>query len=221
MLVRGVDKMQTSNAIEKIRAELELARARINQQQPDLALESLRRLKDQIESFPDTPELAEYSLLIGEAYTAKHSPAAETFLRDAQEKIGRLPERAPDLEYRVEEHLGYFYQEVRKRKTLAKTRYERAKSAAVMMCNRERVARMELRIIYIDLETDTDPELENFRCFRRVAREHNFLCEDQSAAWHIHWGETQETPSSLHARGLQKRSDQYFLDLLTSVRVPQ
>jgi len=214
--------MGTVTDLERIRHVLRLAQRQINQQQPDLAIESLRRIKDDVEGFPDTPEWVEHPLLLGEAFTAKHSKAAKSFLQDAEQRIARLREPEPDFNFRLHDHLGYYYQEVERKRSRARMHYEQAKNSAVKVGNGELTARTQLRIIHIDLQIDNDPEQGNLKAIRRVAREHNFLYEDQLAAWHVHLGELTEGPTSLlYARGFTKRDDQYFFDLLSSVRLRQ
>ncbi len=212
--------MSEAVELEKIRQVLKQAQQQINQQQPDLAIESLRRIKDQVEACSDSPEWAEWSLQLGEAYTAKHSEAAKSFLLDAKERIATLARPVLDLEFRLHDHLGYFSQEVEKKLSTARTHYEHAKDAAIKLGSGELTARTQLRIIRIELQVDTDPELENFKTLRRVAHEHNLLCEDQLAAWYQHYGDRSfDQASPLYARGMQRRTDEYFLDLLRSVGV--
>jgi len=66
--------------LEKIRRVLDLARAKINQQEPNLALANLREIQRGIEEYSATPEWAEFSLLIAEAYCAKCATSQQATL---------------------------------------------------------------------------------------------------------------------------------------------
>jgi hypothetical protein len=214
--------MQGATDISRIRGILTLARSHINQQEPDLAIETLRRIREEVESFPNTLECAEFQLLLGEAYNAKHSQHAGSFLHEAGKRIGDLPEIPLDLDHRLHYGVGYFCQQIKKKPSEARKHYEQAKEAAVRLGNSELVARSQLRIIHIDLEIDSDPELANFKSLRRVSHSRNLLCEDQLAAWHLHLGELDCSPTRLvYARGFAKRNDEYFYELLSTVRLRQ
>jgi hypothetical protein len=211
--------MDEATELERIRHVLMLARRQVDQgdPKPDLALEYLRQLKDPIERYPGTLESAEYSLLLGEALTAKHSPAAKSFLEDAEKQITTMPCGAPELEVRLYDRLAYFHEKVLRKRGDARDLLKLAKAAAVRLGIGELTAHMQLRVIRLDLKIDDSPEVENFRRLRRVGCQHNFTDDEQLMAWHQHCGDT----SPVYARGIQERTEQYFLDLLRSVRVLQ
>ncbi len=214
--------MGDAKEIGRIRHVLNLARRQIDQRdpEPDLAIEYLKSIKDAVDRYPDTPEAAEYSLLLAEAFIAKHSPAAESFLRGAGEKIARLVDRSPALELRFYDRMAYFCEKVLRRRALARKNLELAKAAALNLGVGELTAHSQMRLIRLDLEIDNNPELENLMTLRRLGRQNNYTDEEQLAAWHQHLGEaSSEQVSTVYARGMQKRSEQYFLDLLSSVRV--
>jgi hypothetical protein len=56
----------------------------------------------------------------------------------------------------------------------------------------------------------------------RVGGHHDFTDEEQVMAWHQHCGEANSNEAlPVYARGAERRSEQYFLELLRSVRVHQ
>jgi hypothetical protein len=215
--------MENPKDIEKIRTVLHLARAHINQQQPDLAIAVLRPIRDLVESYPLLPEWAEYPLTLGEALSAKHSEDAEGWLEDAQTKIAQLPEPPAELQVRLHDRLGYCYERLRRPKA-ARRQYERGKSAAIKCGVGELIARFQLKMICIDLRDDRKSEdklvqSENFQTLRQLGHDDGLTCEEQLAIWLFHCGEVgQAERSAIYARGMQKKSRQYFLDLLQSVR---
>lgn len=216
--------MSEATELERICQVLKLARRQVDQRdpKPDLAIEYLKRIKDALDRYPDTPESAEYSLLLGEAFTAKHSPAAESFLREAEDKIARLPDGVPELEVRLHDRLAYFYEKVLRRRADARDHLKLAKAAAVKLGVGELTAHAQLRMIRLDLEIDDNPELENFKTLRRVGCHRDYTDEEQLMAWHQHCGDmsSNQVPA-VYARGIENRTEQYFLDLLCSVRVHQ
>lgn len=211
--------MDLPSELEKIRRVLDLARAEINQQEPDLALANLRNIQLDIERFEHTPEGADFSLLIAEAYCAKREEVAATFLEEAEERIRKIASPPPDLQFRLLERCGDFHGSVSRRLSKAREYYAQAKISALALGVAELVARVELKIIRIDLHIDRDAEEENFKTLRRLGRQGNFTCDQQLAAWHIHYGNPNGVTDGLRfARGLSKASDDYFRDLLESVR---
>lgn len=213
---------------QEIRNTLDLARRDINRQKPDLALERLRRINLQIDE-ADPFERTQYSLLLGEAFSAKRDPGAETYLLEAEERVKAMPirdrelevevlARDLELEMQVYEQLGIFYTFVDKRPSKAKLYFSKAKMAAVEI-NSEAAAGIDLRIIAIDLTIDKDPELENYQILRRVAGE-GFLANDQLAAWHMHLEKkaASQAPALRYARKINVRDEQYFRNLLESIK---
>jgi len=216
--------MSEETELERIRHLLRLAHREVDQRdpRPDLAIQYLKQIKDDIEEYPQTPESAEYTLLLGEIFTAKHNSAAESFLREAGEKIAQLADCVPELELRLHDRLGYFFEKVLRSPSRARGELEMAKAAAVKLGVRERTAHIQMRIIRLDLEIDHSPELGNFMTLRRVGRQNDYTDEEQFMAWHQHCGDrSADQVPIVYARGLQQRSEQYFLDLLSSVRVLQ
>jgi hypothetical protein len=211
--------MDSYSELEKIRAVLDLARAEINRQEPDLALAHLREIQHDTDQFEGTVPWADFSLLIAEAFCAKRDEAAATFLEDAEERIQKITNPPPELQLRLWERCGDFHGSVSRRLSKAREYYAHAKVLALDLGVPELVARVELKIIRIDLHIDRDPAEENFRTLRRVGKQGNFTSKQQLAAWHIHYGNTAGTTKGLRfARGLSKAGDDYFRSLLESVR---
>jgi hypothetical protein len=224
LVKKGRAVVEDGADLERIRQVLELARRQIDQRdpKPDLALQYLKRAKDAVALHSDTVESAEYSLLVGAAFITAHNQLAESFLQEAEDKIARLPRPPAALEVRLYSRLSYFYEKVRRPRspTSARKYLEKAKASAVTLGVGELTAHAQLRMIRLDLEIDNNPELENFKTLRRVGSRHSYPDEDQLATWYQHCGDTErDQTTTLYARAMQRRSEEYFLELLRSVRV--
>lgn len=205
--------------IQKIRANLQFARAQINQQEAGIALETLSKIKPEIDSYAGTQEWAEFSLLVGEAYCAKCDEKAKTFLTEAKDKIESLPNPSPELQFRLWLSSGNYEMSINRCTHRARECYERAKASALELGVRENVARVELKIIRIDLRTDQNPEEENFQTMCRVAKQGEFTWEHRLAVWHLHLGKSNGAATGLrYARHFSSATEEYFKDLLDSVR---
>ena len=210
---------------QEIKRTIEYARRDINQNNPDLALECLRQIQRQIDG-ADLLERAHYPLVLGEAFLAKRDPGAEGYLVEAEERIRTLPikdfpelqalAKELELEVRVYEQLGNFFTFVEKKPSKAKNYFSKAKAAAKEI-NSEAAADIDLSIIAIDLTTDKDPELENFQILRRVAGQ-DYTANDQLMAWHLHLKSASKSPELLYARKINVHDEQYFRNLLESVK---
>jgi hypothetical protein len=93
----------------RIRRILQLARPEINRQDPDLVLENLWTINNEVEENNGTPEWAEFFLLFAGAPCAKCDALAETYLPEAEEKLHSLPDSFPDLGFRLSERFGDHY----------------------------------------------------------------------------------------------------------------
>jgi hypothetical protein len=215
--------MSETTELERIRQVLRLVHREVEKwdANQELALEYLRSIKDAVDRYPGTREAAEYELALGEVFTAAHSPAAESCLRKAGESIARLSDPAPDLEVRFYDRKGYFCERVLRNRIAALKHLERAKAAAMRLGVGEIIAHQQLRLIRLDLNINCNSEGVNFMTLRKVARKHGFTDEERLAAWYQHLGKRERYQiSANYARGIiQKRTEQYFLDLLSSVRV--
>jgi hypothetical protein len=211
---------------QEIESALDLAERDINQLKPDLALERLGRIGRQIND-ADPYERAYYSLLLGQAFAAMRNPGAETYLLEAEDRVKALPVKNRELqlqelvrdqrlEFKVYKQLGKFYTSVVKKPSKAKECFSQAKASALALGVSEDTADIELRIKAIDLTIDKDPELKNFQKLRHVAGE-NYIASDQLAAWRRHH-ENSQSPTLLYARKGNVRDEQYFLNLLESVK---
>lgn len=216
--------MNEQTELDRIRYVLRKAQHEVDRwdQKPASALQYLRSIKDAVDRYPGTSESAEYSLTLGAVFTAMHDPGAESYLWDARDKIGHLREEAPELEVRFHDLHAYFSENVCHNRTSALKHLELAKAAAVRLGIGELTAHQQLRLIRLDLQINNHPEQKNFSTLRRVTVSHDYTEEERLAAWHQHWADIgSELASPLHARGMQTRTEEYFLGLLRSVRVSQ
>lgn len=213
--------MDEHSNVQDIRAILEIARREVNRGNPELALEHLRGIRDSINSYEHTPEWVDYSLVAGEAFLSQRSQSAESFLTEAKEKIVTVPNVSDDLRLRVNERLGDFYRNVApKRPSLAKEYFALAKGVAVMRHVDEEIARIELKIVCTDLQTDKNPKLQDFQTMRRIAKAEHYTDAMQLIAWSHHLGDLGESMNGMYfGRGISEAGEDYFRDLLRSVNM--
>src|SRR5258708_2779089 len=83
-----------------LRHVLDLARAEINQQRPQRALEHLRTIREQIDELRKTPLWAEFQITYAEALGAMCLDAAEHEFQEAFLRLSELSPREPILELR-------------------------------------------------------------------------------------------------------------------------
>ncbi len=105
--------------LERIDRALELARAAVNQQNPDRAITLVNNLHLVENEAVLGRQWAESRLILAEAYAAKGDVAAEALFEEAMELIRALPELDDSLEIRVYEHLGDYLCCFAKRRSLA------------------------------------------------------------------------------------------------------
>lgn len=205
--------------VRRIERTLELARAAINQQNPDRAIAlvdalSLRGGEEGFERY-----WAESRLVLAEAYAAKGDFAAESLFEEALELIRVLPDAEEPLEVRVHEHFGDYLRCFAKRPSLARQNYEIAKRKAIGLRTQEDSARIQLKLEMIELTMDSSPELENFKTLKRVAKEVGCTFSEQLAAWLQHRGEAGQQEQGLRfARNKGVAGEQYFKHLLGVIR---
>ncbi len=197
----------------------DLARREINRENPNLALEYLSKVREEVDQHEGTLIWAEHRLLLAEAFAAVGNPGAEDFFRETLDSLCRLPaDKRTDLELRANEHFGDFLVRA-KRPSRARPHYEAARRVALAQTLSEDGARLALRLVNIDLKTDNDSEQENFKSFKRVAMEGGYTCEEQYAAWHQHVGESGAARQGLRVgRNAEHVGDGHFDWLLKSVR---
>jgi hypothetical protein len=198
---------------------VELARAEVNRQRPELAIKHLRTIQSEMENMAGSPIWADHQLLFAEALSAKGDPASETEFEEAFRRIRNLSVRSPDLEMRVYEHFADYLVRFAHRLSLARQYFEAAKKVAVECSRQEDPARLQLRIIAIDLRVDEDPQLESFQNLKRASLEMHSTPQEQLAAWILYQGEVNEKARGLMAaRHWSVASVDYFRGLLTSVK---
>jgi hypothetical protein len=199
---------------------LELARRKINQQRPDMALELLFGIQTEIEGLEGTALEAECRLVRAEAHAAMRDQAARAYFGEALELLGRLPEPSLDLQLRAYEHYGDFLLMCHRRSD-ALRQYQKAGEIATGRVWSEDTARIQLKLVGIGLEMDSDPQLGNFRLLRHEADLLGCTSQQQLAGWHLHLGKLEDASRGMRfARSGGPASEQYFVDLLKSVKDP-
>jgi hypothetical protein len=205
--------------VSRIERTLELARAAVNQQNPDRAIALVGTLSLQGGEEGFERHWAESRLVLAEAYAAKGDFAAESLFEEALELIRVLPQPEESLEVRAHEHFGDYLRCFAKRPSLARQNYEIAKKKAIGLRTQEDSARLQLKIEMIDLTMDESPELENFKTLKRVGKEAGCTSAEQLAVWLQHKGEIGQHDQGLRfARNRDVAGEQYFKYLLGLIR---
>ncbi len=177
--------------LREIQSALENAENFINQKKPDLAIESLNGIKDDIELYPNTVELMKFFLLLGEALSAKRNPLAQDYLREADKKSAPFELLYPELRIRCLEHLGDFYERSRNF-ALAMSAFKRAEEIGVEQHREHARDRVQLKIIHVDLKKKDHVELENFLTLWKICKDKAFTWSEQLMAWRLHLGIVRE-----------------------------
>lgn len=198
---------------------LEIARAEVIRLRPHVALEHLRTILRDVEDMPETSVWAEHQLIYAGALAATGDPASELEFERALERICNLATRNIELEMRAHEDFADFLVRFPRRPSLARQHYQSARQLAVERGLHEPSARLQLRIIKIDLESDQDPLVPSFRRFMKLSAELNCTDQERLQAWILYSGDSQKTKRGLRAaRHGSMPSDEYFRGLLASVR---
>ena|ERR1700733_2753529 len=198
---------------------LALAKTAINQQDAHLALEHLGSIERFAEGLPETIFWADHRLTLAEAYGALGDEVAPSFFEEALERLTRLPEEQPCLELRANEHYADYLNRVPPRKPSKAREFLVAAKRIATRVGKEDVARVQMKVLGIDLILDKDPELDNFQTLKRVALQRHATYQRQLAAWMLHLGKQERAGKGLRAARIKSRaSDQYFSDLLDTVR---
>lgn len=196
---------------------LQLAKTAINQQNPHLAIQHLRSIERAIEDALDTPIWAEHRLVLAEVYGALGDQAAPTFFDEAIDRLGRLREEHLHLLLRSREHYADFLCRFCRRFSKARELYVSAKGFASRI-GQEDVARVQLKIIGLDLAVDNDPEFENFQTFKHVSLTRHVTYRKQLAVWMHHLGNQERAGTGLRAaRNRSRAAERCFSDLIDSV----
>jgi hypothetical protein len=198
---------------------LVLAKTAINQQHPHLAIEHLTSIERFAEGTPETIFWAEHRLVLAEAYGALGDEVAPSFFEEALERLAKLPEEHPGLELRAKEHYADYLNRFPPRRPSKAREFLVASKRIATHVGKEDVARVQMKIIGIDLTQDKDTELGNFRTLKRVALQRHATYQRQLVAWMMHLDKQDRTRKGLRAaRDKNSASDQYFGDLLDAVR---
>jgi hypothetical protein len=145
---------------------LQIARAEVIRLRPHVALEHLRTILRNTEDMPGTSVWAEHQLIYAGALAATGDEASELEFERALERIRNLPTRDIQLEMRAHEDFADFLVRFAHRPSLARQHYESARQLAVEHGLHEPSARLQLRIIKIDLEN----------CIAVIIRKRSAIC---------------------------------------------
>jgi hypothetical protein len=210
--------VQSLSEPERWRISLNSARQQINFGRPKVALEILRPIQNDLDSSEGSRECVELPLLIGEALVTDASTDALGYLNTAAERITRIKDPPIDMQIRIEEHIGHFYISVARQPSKAKDHYVAAKQIACSGHCGEDAARIQLKICEIDLVSDNDPQLANFRSLMRLGKA-EFTSADIFKAWTLLISTTEGLQKNMKAaRNFRSAADSYLLNLLYSVR---
>ena len=202
----------------RIRRILDLARSAINRQHPDAAHAHLRGIRHEINNLGDPLLLAEYHLLVAEAFTATLDVAAEHHFQEAVELLEQIDPRPVQLLLPALEHYGDFLCE-RRAQSKAPKQYSNALQIATELHLEEDKARVHLKLLLIELKTAKHPEIKNFRSMKRVAGNHGYSSVEQFLVWMAHQDGIGETNSGLRAaRNRSVANDRYFENLFQDMR---
>ena len=203
---------------QRIRRSLTLARSVIDQQRPHAAHDLLKAVQHDINGLGDPLLVAEYRLLVAEAFAAVRDPAGEYAFQEAIELLRQIDPPPVEVLLRALEHYGNFLYTAHA-PSKARKRYSDACQIATEERFAEDNARLRLKLELIDLETDKSPELQNFQTMKRVAKDRGFTCAAQLQVWLRHLGGIETANHGL--RAARKRSvatDRYFEDLFQSMQ---
>ena len=203
---------------QRIRRSLTLARSAIDQQRPHAAHDLLKAIQHEINGLGDPLLVAEYRLLVAEAFASSVDPVAEYLFQEAIELLEQIDPPPVELLLRALERYGDFLRTVRAR-SKARQLYSSARQIATESRLEEDNARLQLKLILIDLETDNSPELENYKTMKRVAGRNEYGCQEQLLVWMKHRESIEEANRGLRAaRKRSSANDRYFEDLFDLFR---
>jgi hypothetical protein len=205
---------EDSTELGRIERGLELARAAVNQQNPDRAITLVNSLHLADNAGGLERQWAESRLILAEAYAATGDVAAEALFEEALELVRALPQVDHSLEVRVYEHWGDYLGCFAMRRSLALQKYETAKKKAIALRTGEDSARIQLKIEMIELTMDGSPELDNFKTLKRAGKQTGCTSSELLAVWVQHKGEISQHQAGLrYARNKTAASEQYFIHL--------
>jgi hypothetical protein len=90
----------------EIRQTLDLARTEIKLGKPDQALQLIESIRNDVEQAETGLLVAEYRLLLAEAFGLKGDQAAESLFSEALDLIAKLEQPNAELEMRANEHFA-------------------------------------------------------------------------------------------------------------------
>src|SRR2546422_9857292 len=115
---------------ERLSRILELAKAAVNRQEPELALQLLKEIWPEIREGSGTLLSIEYEIIMGDILCARGDPAAGYHYEQALAGIAQLSQRDPKLEMRAHEHFGDYLYRFAHRPSSARRHYEAAANIA-------------------------------------------------------------------------------------------
>jgi len=203
----------------KLLRALQLARDEIKRLNPKRAFEYLKTIEPEVDQRIGTRVWAEHKLLFASALAETGNSAAEQEYGEALERIRNLSDRDLDLEMRIYDDFARFLACFQHRRSTAREYNQSAREIALKRGLIEDSARLQLRIVKIDLEIDEDPQKDSFRNLKKAAKELGCSFQNQLAAWVHYCAEDQDAKvGMIAARNKGIASVDYFRGLLTSVK---
>ena len=177
--------MDADEILTRIQRAFELARDCVKRGEVHQASAHLRTVLQEIEDRPRTPEWAEYALIYAGILAAMKDDGTDTAYDDALKRISDLPVIPPQLQLRAYDDFGKylaggdaFEQAIRYS--------EQAREIAEVLHQSEDAARLQLRVICLDLRRRNDPLLPDVQNLRKASREDGYTSFEQLEAWIAH-----------------------------------
>lgn len=214
--------MDTNDSADAIQRAIELARDCVKRAEPLQALAHLNTVRLEVEDRPRTPDWVEHALIYAGVLGAMRDDgaraAARDAYRDALKRLSELPSPPIPLVMRVHDDYGKYLGEIGAFPE-AIDHTEVARKIAESLHASEDVARLEMRVIGLDLRKTTDSLLADFQNLRNAAKEDGYTQVEQLETWIRHSNEIKVNDRFLmNARKRGEASKDYFRGKLSEVR---
>jgi hypothetical protein len=205
--------------LARVRALIGNGRREINRANPRRARELLKPVWHDCDDLVGTIEWVDLALTMAETFLAEGRAEAEKYFQEAFARLDQIHDPPAELRMRACEAFANFLFSVARRPLTARPFCEEAKTLAVTCGSKEDVARVQLRLLSIQLTADNDPQYGNFQSLMRVGNEGEFKSQEILRAWAIHQGRSEEQSQGLqYARKATNALDSYFRKLLDESR---
>lgn len=185
--------MDPDEVLQRIRRAFELARDCVKRGEAPRALAHLHSVLHEIEDRPLTPEWAEYLVIYAGILASMKDEGAETAYNDAFKRISDVPGIPFHLQLRCHDDYGKHLGEKKSPDLDRAIRHsEKAREIAESLHQSEDAARLQLRVIYLDLRRRNDAILPDIQNLRKAAREDGYTAVEQLEAWIAHSTELEQ-----------------------------